>query len=171
MYRRQKKLLQPSGKHHFMHLSREYYTLDYRNYKDMSEFLNHVKSSEEQIDATNVEMTPINWTLLCLTMVLSNESHYRSPLQIWDVTKDMTAEKAREMLWRTSKDSKQNLEHHQRWWHAATVTEVQKRAVVNIAEKSDTRNIHVRKSIRKLIPHRDTLEEKGAAPKKSLIGW
>lgn len=98
MYKRLKELLQPSGEIQFMRLTREYYTLNYRSYKDMYEFLDHVKSLEEQIDATNVEMTPDNRTLLCLTMALWNESRYRSLLQIWGVTKDMTAEKAREML-------------------------------------------------------------------------
>ena len=98
MYKRLKELLQPSGETQFMRLTREYYTLNYRNYKDVSEFLDHVKFLEEQIDATDVEMTPDKRTLLCLTMALWNESHYRSLVQIWGVTKDMTAEKAREML-------------------------------------------------------------------------
>ena len=98
MYKRLKELLQPSGETQFMRLTREYYTLNYRDYKNVSEFLDHVKSLEEQIDATNVKMTPDKRTLLCLTVALWNESHYRSLVQIWGVTKDMTAEKAREML-------------------------------------------------------------------------
>lgn len=83
-----------------MRLNREYYTLNYRrDHKDMNEFLDHVKSLEEQIEATNVKMTSDKRTLLCLTMALWNEPRYRSLLQIWGVmTKDMTAEKAREML-------------------------------------------------------------------------
>ena len=98
MYKRLKELLQPSGKTQFMRLTREYYTLNYRNYKDVFEFLDHVKSLEEQIDATNIKMTPDKGTLLCLTMALWNESHYQLLVQIWGVTKDMTAEKAREIL-------------------------------------------------------------------------
>ena len=98
MYKRLKELLQPSGETQFMRLTREYYTLNYRDYKDVSEFLDHVKHLEEQISATDVEMTPDKQTLLCLTMALWNEPHYRSLVQIWGVTKDMTAEKAREML-------------------------------------------------------------------------
>ena len=70
MYKRLKELLQPSGETQFMRLTREYYTLNYRNYKDVSEFLDHVKSLEEQIDATEVKMTPDKRTLLCLTMAL-----------------------------------------------------------------------------------------------------
>ena len=98
MYKRLKELLQLSGEMQFMRLTRKYYTLNYRNYKDVSEFLDHVKSLEEQIDATEVKMTPDKRTLLCLTMALWNESYYWSLVQIWGVTKDMTAEKAREML-------------------------------------------------------------------------
>lgn len=98
MYKRLKELLQPSGEIQFMRLSREYFTLNYRSHKDIHDFLDHVKSLEGQIDATNVEMTPDKRTLLCLTMALWNESRYRSLLQIWGATKDMIAEKAREML-------------------------------------------------------------------------
>lgn len=98
MYKRLKELLQPSGEIQFMRLNREYYTLNYRDHKDIYELLDHVKSLEEQIDATNVEMTSDKRTLLCLTMALWNEPRYRSMLQIWAVTKDMTAEKARKML-------------------------------------------------------------------------
>ena len=43
-------------------------------------------------------MTPDKQMLLCLTMALWNESHYQSLVQIWGVTKDITAEKAQEML-------------------------------------------------------------------------
>ncbi len=70
MYKRLKELLQLSGETQFMRLTREYYTLNYRNYKDVSEFLDHVKFLEEQNDATDVEMTPDKRTLLCLTMAL-----------------------------------------------------------------------------------------------------
>lgn len=98
MYKCLKELLQPSSKTQFMCLTREYYTLNYRNYKDVFEFLDHIKTLEEQIDVTDVEMTPDKRTLLCLTMALWNESHYRLLVQIWGVTKDITAAKAREIL-------------------------------------------------------------------------
>ena len=97
MYKRLKELLQLSGETQFMCLTREYYTLNYRNYKDISEFLDHV-SLEKQIEATNIEITPDKQTLLCLMMALWNKSYYRSLVQIWGVTKDITVEKAREML-------------------------------------------------------------------------
>ncbi len=98
MCKRLKKLLQPSGKTQFMRLTWEYYPLNNRNCKDVFGFLDHVKSLEEQIDATDVELITDKRTLLCLTMALWNKSHYRSVVQIWGMTKDMTAEKAREML-------------------------------------------------------------------------
>lgn len=78
-----------------MRLTREYYTLSSQDCKDISEFLDHTKLLEEQIDATNVTMAA---TLLCLIRALWNETHFRSLVQIWGVTSDMTAKKAREML-------------------------------------------------------------------------
>ncbi len=87
-----------SGETQFIRPTREYYTLNHHNHKDVSEFFDHVKSLEEQIDAADIEMTPDKRTLLCLTMALWNKTHYRSLVQIWGVTMDMTAEKAREML-------------------------------------------------------------------------
>ena len=72
--------------------------LNYHDYKDVSEFFDHVKHREEQISATNVVMTPNKQTLLCLTIALWNKPHYRSLVQIGGVTKDMTIEKAQEML-------------------------------------------------------------------------
>lgn len=98
MYTRLKELLQPTGETQFMRLTREYYTLHYRDFKNISEFLDRIKLLEEQIDATKVTMTEDKRTLLCLTMALWNEDHFRSLVQIWGVTSNMTAEKAREML-------------------------------------------------------------------------
>ena len=43
-------------------------------------------------------MTPDKQILLFLTMVLWNKPHYQSLVQIWGVTKDMTAEKTQKML-------------------------------------------------------------------------
>lgn len=98
MYKRLKELLQPTGETQFMRLTREYYTLSYGDVKNISEFLDHIKLLEEQTDATKVKMTDDKRTLLCLTMALWNETRFRSLVQIWGVTSDMTAEKAREML-------------------------------------------------------------------------
>jgi len=89
-------LLAPKGDAQYMRLTREYYTLQAENFKDIPEFLTHVKVLEEQIDATKVEMTGDKRTLLCLSMALPE--HYRPLAQIWSMTPDMTADKARDML-------------------------------------------------------------------------
>ena len=98
MLQRLTALLQPTGETQFLRHTRELYTLRYSDFKDVSEFLTRVKVLEEQIAATKVEMTDDKRTLLTLTMALWDESQYRSLLQIWNVTPNMTAEKAREML-------------------------------------------------------------------------
>lgn len=51
----------------------------------------------------------------------------------------------KERYWKTSKETKQTLER-QHLGHLAMVTEVQKRAVANIAERLDIRKIHVGKN-------------------------
>lgn len=53
MYKPLKEPLQPTGKTKFMRLTREYYTLSYRDFKNISEFRNHIKLLEEQMDATS----------------------------------------------------------------------------------------------------------------------
>ncbi len=44
MYQRLKELLQPSGWPQFRRLTRKYYNFNNRNYKDVSEFLDHKKA-------------------------------------------------------------------------------------------------------------------------------
>lgn len=78
MYKCLKKLLQLLGKTQIIHLTWEYYMLNYHNYKNISNFLNYVKSLENQIDAMEVKMTPNKQRLLYLTMALLNEVHYQS---------------------------------------------------------------------------------------------
>lgn len=78
IYKRLKELLQPLGETQFICLTQEYYILNYHNFKDVSKFLDHVKSLEKQIDTTNVKMTPNKQILLYLTMVLWNKFHYQS---------------------------------------------------------------------------------------------
>lgn len=64
MYKRLKELLQLLGKTQFMHLASEYYMLNYRNYKDVFGFFNHVKCLKKQIIALNIEITPNKQTLI-----------------------------------------------------------------------------------------------------------
>jgi len=89
-------LLQPTGDTQFMRLTKEYYTLDFSNFKDMSDFLTHIKVLEERIDATNVTLDSNKRTLLCLMMALPDD--YRSLAQLWSITPSITADKARDML-------------------------------------------------------------------------
>jgi hypothetical protein len=63
-------LLQPTGETQFLRLTRELYTLQYSDFKDVSEFLTRVKVLEEQVATTKVEMTNDKRTLLTLTMAL-----------------------------------------------------------------------------------------------------
>lgn len=48
----------------FMRLTWEYYTLNYHNYKDVSKFLNHIKSLEKQIDIRKIKIIPDKQILL-----------------------------------------------------------------------------------------------------------
>lgn len=64
-----------------MRLTQKYYILNYRNYKNLSEFFDYIKSLEEQIDVTNIEMTLKKQTLLYSTMAFCNESQYQLLVQ------------------------------------------------------------------------------------------
>jgi hypothetical protein len=96
MLRHLEALLQPSIDAEFMRLTKEYYTLSSIDFKSTGNMLTHIKLLEERIDATKVTLDSDKRTILCLMMCLPEQ--YRSLMQIWSVTKDMTAEKARAML-------------------------------------------------------------------------
>jgi len=104
MLRRLEALLQPSTDAEFMRLTKEYYTLSSADFKSTGDMLTHIKLLEERIDATKVTLDSDKRTILCLMMCLPEQ--YRSLVQIWSVTKDMTAEKARIML--LEEDRRQN---------------------------------------------------------------
>lgn len=65
-------------------------------FRGVPDFLTHVKLLEEQIDATQVELTKDKRTILCLTMALPE--HLRQMATMWASLPEMTAEKAKEML-------------------------------------------------------------------------
>ena len=94
-------LLQPSGSSEFMRLPKEYYSLRFKSFKSMSDYLTHIKVLEEKIDATKVTLDTNNRTILCLSMSLPQEYQYL--IQIWAVTPTITAEKARTMLLEASR--------------------------------------------------------------------
>ena len=105
MLTRLRTLLQPTGPSEFMRLSKEYYTLRFKAFKTVSEYLNRIKILEEKIDASKVILDANNRTILCLSMSLPQEYQYL--VQIWAVTPGITAEKAREMVLEASRQHQQ----------------------------------------------------------------
>ena len=53
-----------------MRLSKEYYTLRFKSFKSVAEYLTHIKVLEERIDATQVILNEDNRTIVCLSMSL-----------------------------------------------------------------------------------------------------
>ena len=101
MFTRLRTLLQPSGSSELIRLSKEYYSIQFKSFKSMPEYLTHIKILEERIDATKVTLDTNNRTILCLSMSLPQEYQYL--IQIWAVTPSITAEKARSMLLEASR--------------------------------------------------------------------
>lgn len=101
MLTRLRTLLQPTGSSEFMRLSKEYYTLNFNQFKTVPEYLTQIKLLEEKIDATKVTLDENNRTILCLSMSLPQEYQYL--VQIWAVTPSLTAEKARQMILEASR--------------------------------------------------------------------
>lgn len=99
--------LQPSGDSEFLRLSKEYYTLQFKSSKSISEYLTRIKILEEKIDATKVVLNTNNRTILCLSMSLPQEYQYLT--QTWAVTPSITAEKARQMVLEASRQHEQAL--------------------------------------------------------------
>ena len=107
MLTRLRVLLQPTGSSEFMRLSKEYYTLQFKGFKTVSEYLTHIKVLEEKIDATKVVLNEDNRTILCLSMSLPQKYQYL--VQIWAVTPGITAEKVRQMVLEASRQHTQAL--------------------------------------------------------------
>ena len=104
MFSRLHVLLQPSGSSEFMRLSKKYYTLQFKGFKSMSEYLTHIKVLEEKIDVTKIILDADNRTILYFSISLPQEYQYL--IQIWAVTPSITAEKARIMLLKASRQHK-----------------------------------------------------------------
>ena len=96
LLQRIKALLQPTGEIQFMRLSKELYTLQFKNFKTIDDFLTRIKTLEEQIDAIKVKLERDKRTLLVLSMALP--AQYRSLIQLWTAMEGMTVKKATEML-------------------------------------------------------------------------
>ncbi len=104
MLRRLETLLQPPTDAEFMRLTQEYFTLSTADFKSTGDLLTHIKLLEERIDATKITLDDDKRMILCLMMCLPEQ--YRSLVQLWSVTKDMTAEKVGAML--LEEDRRQN---------------------------------------------------------------
>ena len=108
MLTRLRTLLQPTGPSEFMRLSKEYYTLQFKAFKTVSEYLTKIKTLEEKIDASKVILDANNRTILCLSMSLPQEYQYL--VHIWAVTPTITAEKARQMVLEASRQHQQAID-------------------------------------------------------------
>ena len=76
MLKHLRELLQSTRSSKFMRLSKEYYTLRFKLFKSVTEYLTQIKVLEEKIDATQVILNNDNRTVLCLSMSLSQEYQY-----------------------------------------------------------------------------------------------
>ena len=76
MLKHLRELLQPTGSSEFMRLSKEYYTLRFKLFKFVTEYLTQIKVLEEKIDVTQVILNNDNRIVLCLSMSLSQEYQY-----------------------------------------------------------------------------------------------
>ena len=101
MLSRLREILQPTGSSEFMRLSKEYYTLRFKSFKTVAEYLTHIKVLEERIDATQVVLNEDNRTVLCLSMSLPQEYQYL--VQIWATMPAITSLKARQMVLEASR--------------------------------------------------------------------
>jgi len=59
-----------------MRLLKEYYTLNYNQFKTTSEYLTYIKVLEEKIDATKVVLDSNTRTILYLSMSLPQKYQY-----------------------------------------------------------------------------------------------
>ena len=59
-----------------MRLFKKYYTLQFRAYKIVSEYLTQIKVLEEKIDVIKVILDTNNRTIFCLSMSLSQKYQY-----------------------------------------------------------------------------------------------
>ena len=105
MLSRLRELMQPTGSSEFMRLSKEYYTLRFKSFKTVAEYLTHIKVLEERIDATKVVLDKDNRTVLCLSMSLPQEYQYL--VQIWATMPTITSLKARQMVLEASRQHTQ----------------------------------------------------------------
>lgn len=64
IYRRLKKFFETKSDTQFMRLTREYYTFSYKDFANITQFLDYIKLLEEQINTTKVTITEYKRTPL-----------------------------------------------------------------------------------------------------------
>ena len=69
-------LYRPQGDGEFIRLTKEYYTLEYVKFEIVTEYLTHIKSLKERIQAINVILTPDKQTILYLSILLPEHLQY-----------------------------------------------------------------------------------------------
>ena len=66
----------------FMKFTKNYYSLNIKDFKNMSKFLNKIKKLKKQIDVTKVKLIDDKRTIICFMMTLTHDKNYRSLIQI-----------------------------------------------------------------------------------------
>ena len=80
----------------FMRLSKKFYSLKMMNFKNMSEFLTHIKILMKKINVTKMSFTQDKQLIICMMMTMN--SRYEKLSQIWSMMSKLTFEQIRNML-------------------------------------------------------------------------
>lgn len=80
----------------FIRLTREYYSLRYKNFDFITYYLTYIKSLKERIRETNVILDDDKQILLCFDITLSEEFQYF--IKIWAITPRIITNKTRNIL-------------------------------------------------------------------------
>ena len=90
-------LLQPTSDAQFMRLIKEFYSIKPIDIGGtMTDYLAHIKKLDEQISATQVELTREKRIIIAIMMGLPEE--YQGLVQIWNCMTNLTVEQARTMV-------------------------------------------------------------------------
>ena len=65
-----------------MKFTKKYYSLNIKNFKNMSKFLNKIKKLKKRIDVTKINFTVNKQTTICFMKKLTYNRKYRSLIQI-----------------------------------------------------------------------------------------
>jgi len=88
----------PISEQTFIQAMQELLALSPRQFATYEEWMTRIKVLNERIDATQITFDSDKRTLLVMMIGLQGETHYRSLVQIWAATANMTGDKAMAML-------------------------------------------------------------------------